>query len=303
MSESSWRHRMREMHAEDTERLLDDLGTDDRSDLEIEADHRAGRLAALREIDPSAGLREELRLRLTGPEADAGALRFQWGDALLDPLEKAVSKAAGTPVELEVTGISQGSTVVHARPVDAAHSESGSDTLGPVVASAADQGVRRFARLLTALEGQRDVREWAGLFDSVEALARSLDRFRLDLGVTWYAADGGIRQADLTRRGIEYAKRLQETRDEDQEIVISGYVTELRGSGMVKVKSGQAHNAPAYEVRIDPEPLMAMRLSLGDNVHLRVCFRRKLDAVGRTRTSEYHYLGTAAEELPFTTEQ
>ncbi|WP_051718054.1 hypothetical protein [Streptomyces megasporus] len=294
---------MRERYSEDRERLLDELGTDDRDDLEIEADHRAGRLAALREIDPSAGLQEELRLRLTGPETEAGALRFQWGDALLDPLEKAVSKAAGTPVELELTGISQGSTVVHARPVAAARPGSDPDTLGAVVASAADQGVRRFTRLLTALEEERDVREWAGLFDSVESLVRSLERFRLDLGLTWYAADGGIRRAGLTRRGIEYTKRLQKTRDEDQEIVISGHVTELRGSGVVKVKSGQAHNAPAYEVRIAPEPLMNMRLALGDNVHLRVCFRRKLDAVGRTRTSEYHYLGTVAEELPLTSEQ
>ncbi|WP_405899365.1 hypothetical protein OG242_19345 [Streptomyces sp. NBC_00727] len=66
---------------------------------------------------------------------------------------------------------------------------------------------------------------------------------------------------------------------------------------MVKVKSGLAQNAAAYDVRVEPEQLYRMRLALGDNVHFRVRYRRKLDAVGRTRVSEYHFLDMAAEEL------
>ncbi|GGT48011.1 hypothetical protein P6B95_19145 [Streptomyces atratus] len=298
MSESIWRQRMRAARAQDPEataRLLDELGTEERSDTEIEADHRRSRLEAMQEYQPGATLQEELCLRLTGPEAEGGALRFQWGNALLDPVEKAVSKAAGTPVELEVTGLSRGSTVVHARPVLSVSPDTG--TLGGPAPTAADKGVRTFVRLLTALEDESDVREWAQLFDSVDALSGALERFRLNLGLTWYAADGGMRQASLTQRGVEYAKRLQSTRDDDQEFTISGRVTELRSSGVVKVKSGLAQNAPAHDVRVEPEQLVRMRLALGDNVHFRVRYRRKLDAIGRTRVSEYHFLGVAAEEL------
>ncbi|GAA3895057.1 hypothetical protein GCM10023084_54760 [Streptomyces lacrimifluminis] len=55
------------------------MGIEDRDDEEIEADHRAGRLAAAREYAPDARLDEELRLRLTGPDTEGGALRFPWG--------------------------------------------------------------------------------------------------------------------------------------------------------------------------------------------------------------------------------
>ncbi|WP_329028370.1 MULTISPECIES: hypothetical protein [unclassified Streptomyces] len=298
MSESSWRRRMRAARAQDpdaTARLLDELGTEDRDAAEIEADHRMSRLEAMREYQPGATLQEELRLRLSGPEAERGALRFQWGNALLDPVERAVSKAAGTPVELEVTGLSRGSTVVHARPVVSVAPDP--ESLGGPVPTAADKGVRAFAQLLTALEEENDVREWAQLFDSVDALSKALDRLQLNLGLTWYAADGGVRQADLTQRGVQYAKRLQATRDDDQEFTISGHITELRSSGVVKVKSGVAQNATAYDVRVEPDQLFRMRLVLGDNVHFRVRFRRKLDAVGRTRVSEYYFLDVAAAEL------
>ncbi|WP_340558894.1 hypothetical protein [Streptomyces sp. GSL17-111] len=298
MSESDWRRRVRQARVDDAERLLEELGTDDREDAEIEADHRVSHLEALREWAPDATLPEELQLRLTGPDTGTGALRFQWGEALLGDVEKVVSEAAGAPVALEITGISRGSTVVHARAVETSRPPT-PDTLTTVGASTADHGVRALTRLLGALEEGGDVREWSKMFDSVEGLAKALDRFGLSLGVTWYAANGDVRRAALTERGVTHAKNLQRTYDADQEMVVSGRVTELRSSGLVKVKSGTAHNAHAYDVRVEPEQLISMRLSLGDHVHFRVLFRRKLDVLGRTRASEYHYRGTEAEDLRF----
>jgi hypothetical protein len=147
------------------------------------------------------------------------------------------------------------------------------------------------------LESESDVREWARLFDAVEALSRALSKYSLDLGVTWYGADGGIRRAQLTERGRRYVDRLRETRDRDQEITISGRITELRESGWVKVKTGTAKNAYAYDVRFEePEVLLRMRPGLGDNVHFRVRFRQRLDSVGIARSTEYTYLGPAAEQ-------
>ncbi|MFD5495085.1 hypothetical protein ACFYY3_15590 [Streptomyces sp. NPDC001812] len=302
MTGDSWRERRRALlrddpaEAERAARLLDQLGTEDRDDEEIEADHRASRPAAAREYAPGARLDEELRLRLTGPDTDGGALRFQWGDALLQPVEHMVSVAAGTPVQLELTGISAGSIVVHARPVTAP-GDADSEALDAPATSAASTGLGTLTTLLDALESEHDVREWARLFDAVESVSRALNRYALDLGVTWYDAEGHVRRARLTERGRNYVRRLRETKDRDQEIIISGRITELRESGLVKVKTGTAKNAPAYDVRFEePEELLRMRPGLGDNVHFRVCFRQQLDSMGIARSTEYTYLGPAAEQ-------
>ncbi|MGW1501232.1 hypothetical protein ACWCQW_22075 [Streptomyces mirabilis] len=303
MTGDSWRERRRQIMGEGPDgttglsaRLLDEMGTEDRDDEEIEAEHRASRLAAAREYAPDARLDEELQLRLTGPDTDGGALRFQWGDALLEPVEHAVSVAARTPVQLELTGISAGSTVVHARPVTLAVAPE-LDALGAPTSSAASTGMSTLTELLAALESESDVREWSRLFDAVETLSRALDKYDLDLGVTWYGADGGMRRARLTERGRRYVERLSETRDRDQSMTISGRITELRESGWVKVKTGTAKNAPAYDVRFEePAELLRMRPGLGDNVHFRVRFRQRLDAVGIARSTEYTYLGPAAEQ-------
>ncbi|MEV0923651.1 hypothetical protein AB0I99_00690 [Streptomyces spongiicola] len=303
----SWRERRRALPdggqaAEITAALLDEMGTDDRDDEEIEAEHRASRLAALREYDPQARLDEELQLRLTGPDTEAGALRFQWGDALLRPVEAALSAAAGTPVQLELTGISAGSTVVHARPVAVAAPQD-SPTLNAPASSTASMGMGTLAKLLNALESQSDVREWAKLFDTVETLSRALGKYGLDLGMTWYNGEGGSRRAQLTERGRSHVERLRATRDRDQEMVISGRITELRESGWVKVKTGTAKNAYAYDVRFEePDELLRMRPGLGDNVHFRVRFRQRLDAVGIARSTEYTYLGPAAEQTSLSVE-
>lgn len=302
MNGDSWRERRRALlrndpaGAERAARLLDQLGTEDRDDEEIEADHRASRLAAAREYAPDARLDEELRLRLTGPDTDGGALRFQWGDALLQPVEHMVSVAAGTPIQLELTGISAGSTVVHARPVTAL-SDADSEVLDAPATSAASTGLGTLTTLLDALESEHDVREWSRLFDAVESVSRALNRYALDLGVTWYDAEGHVRRARLTERGRNYVRRLRETKDRDQEIIISGRITELRESGLVKVKTGTAKNAPAYDVRFEePGELLRMRPGLGDNVHFRVRFRQQLDSMGIARSTEYTYLGPAAEQ-------
>ncbi|KUL27190.1 hypothetical protein [Streptomyces regalis] len=298
----SWRERRRALLANDSAaaeaaaRLLEEMGTEERDDEEVEAEHRASRLAAVREYEPDARLDEELQIRLTGPDTEGGALRFQWGDALLNPVENAVSAAAGTPVQLEVTGISSGSTVVHARPVAPATSPE-PYALDASATSAASTGMSMLADLLAAVESEQDIREWARIFDAVETLARALGKYQLDLGVTWYGADGSMRRAKLTERGRRYVERLRETRDRDQEITISGRITELRESGWVKVKTGTAKNAPAYDVRFEePGELLRMRPGLGDNVHFRVRFRQRLDSVGIARATEYTYLGPAAEQ-------
>jgi hypothetical protein len=217
-------------------------------------------------------------------------------------VEAALSAAAGTPLQLELTGISAGSTVVHARPVAPVASPE-SHTMDAPTASAASLGMSTLTKLLIALESEHDIREWAKLFDSVETLSRALSKYSLDLDVTWYSADGSMRRAQLTERGRDYVERLRETRDRDQVMVISGRITELRESGWVKVKTGTAKNAYAYDVRFEePDELLRMRPGLGDNVHFRVRFRQRLDCVGIARSTEYTYLGPAAEQTSLSLE-
>lgn len=67
--------------AETAARLLEEMGTEERNDEEIEAEHRANRLAAVRAYEPDARLDEELRLRLTGPDTE-GALCVSSGVTL-----------------------------------------------------------------------------------------------------------------------------------------------------------------------------------------------------------------------------
>ncbi|MEV5724287.1 hypothetical protein AB0N50_00415 [Streptomyces pharetrae] len=169
----SWRESRRALlrddpvAAEAAARLLEEMGTEERDDEEVEPDHRAGRLAAVRAYEPGARLDEELRLRLTGRDTEGGALRFQWGDALLNPVENAISVAAGIPVQMELTGISAGSTVVHARPVPSVVLPESSAMDAPPT-SAASTGMQTLTRLIGALEAEQNVREWSRLFDAVE---------------------------------------------------------------------------------------------------------------------------------------
>jgi hypothetical protein len=165
--------------------------------------------------------------------------------------------------------------------------------------SAASTGLHMLTKLLTALESEADVREWARLFDAVDGLARALGKYGLDLGVTWYSADGGMRRARLTERGRRYVERLRETRPRDQEITVSGRITELRESGWAKVRTGTAKNVPAYDVHFEePAELLRMRPGLGDDAHFRVRFRQRLDSVGIARSTEYIYLRPAAGQPP-----
>lgn len=60
---------------------------------------------------------------------------------------------------------------------------------------------------------------------------RALDKYALNLDVTWYGADGGVRSARLGERGRQYVERLRGTLPRDQEITVSGRTTELRESG------------------------------------------------------------------------
>ncbi|MET9398454.1 hypothetical protein [Kitasatospora sp. NPDC002965] len=287
---ADWREQMRRLHGESTARRLHEVGAEDRDDDLVESDLRRANLDYLLRYDPHARADEELQIRLTGENAAAGALQFDWGNALLRPLQDSVSAAAHRQVALELTGFSRGSTVMHVRPRPAPDPEPDFDRLSLAI-SPADAGVRELVNLLRALEDEQDVRAWSEILDPVDAVVKALDRFDLGMGLKWLASDGAVRAATLTARGRAYVARLRETHTAVDVQRLSGRITELRSSGVVRIKAGLSKKSPAWDVKFDdPDQLFAMRLALGDQVRFVVEQRRTFDAMSRTRATDYRFL-------------
>lgn len=285
-----WRDRIRLVHGDSAGRHLDELGAEDRHDDLVESDLRRADLEYQRRFQPDAALVEELQVRLLGEYAEAGALQFDWGDAMLKPLQETVTAAAKQQVRLELTGLSRGSTIMHVRAVTAASAPQ--DGMLPIDTSPADAGVRELINLVAKLEEEGDVQAWGELLGPLDTIAKALDRFGLSMGLTWLTATGDVRTASLTGRGLSYAARLRETHQVTESLRISGYITELRSSGSVKVKMGTARNAQAVDVKFETfDQLVAMRFGLGDHVSFIVEQIRNFDAVNRTRSTQYRFVG------------
>lgn len=274
----------------DTHAWLDRQAPDTRNDDETETDRRRNHLDAIRRYDPSATLVEELTVRLSGDAAGSGALDFEVGDALLKPLEKGVSAVRGRPVKLAVTGLSEGSTVIHVRATpEPADTVSDPDKI-PVDTSEVDLAVRDLLALVNALDTGQPLDRFTRFVADLEDLVKALDRLDLDMALGWHAFDGQTRSARLGEAGRSRFAELMRTRPETGTRTVSGRVTELREAGVFKVKSPGAPNSPAYEVRAEPDELLDMHLQLGDTVHVLVTEERQVDRTGSVRSTSYRFI-------------
>lgn len=294
---TSWRLRALERNRLANRRFFDQLGDAPQSSDEHEAELRRYWLEAARSYDVQAQLEEELTLRLKGEAADNGALDFRIGDALLKPLRDGVSASARKDVELELTGISRGSTVLHVRP--AVHEVANvreSEEFVPVDSSVADPAVRDLLKLVDAAENELDVRQWERIVPGLDGVVEALDRFDLSMDMRWQSLDGDVRSSSLTGRGKSYVRSLRDLDIYRSRSVVHGRITELRESGLVKVKSGPSRKSPAYEVRVDPDSLIDMHLELGMMVSFVVEVLKRKDKIGRERSTEYHFLRMGEEQ-------
>lgn len=290
---TDWRERVRLKHRDRTSTVLAGLDQSPQTELEYETDLRRYRLDALRAYDPDAALGEELRLRVLGAEAH-GTVRFTWGPALMKPVQETVSAAARGEVDLELLGVSQGSTVMHVRPVPVL---APADALpAPVDSSRADAAIRDVLAFTDALEHEEDVRPFQHILDAAARLTEVLDEYDLAVDLRWLAADGTARESRITNTGRQYAARLRRTRETTTRITVSGRITELRESGIVKIKAGPHKTSTAYEVRMASDDLMDMRLVIGQQVSFVVTERRQVDSFDRTHKHEYDFVGRAHEE-------
>ncbi|MFG2951061.1 hypothetical protein [Streptomyces adustus] len=289
---TNWRQRALERNREANARFFADQDAEHLSEDAYEEELRRHWLEAVRHYDPAAQLHEELVVRLRGEAVDRGALDFRIGDALLKPLREGVSAAARKDVELELTGVSRGSTVLHVRPsvpeiVSDAEDE---EDLAVVDSSIADPAMRDFLKLVDAAEKELDVRQWERIVPGLDGVVEALDKFDLAMDMRWFSLDGTVRSSHLSRRGKDYVRSLRNTEVQKSRMGITGRITELRESGVVKIKTGASRTSSAYEVRVDPEALMGMHLELGMTVSFVVEVARKMDRLGRARSTEYRFL-------------
>ncbi|MGP3773230.1 hypothetical protein ACTWJ8_20650 [Streptomyces sp. SDT5-1] len=291
---ATWRQRALERNREANRRFFAEVADPPSSDDQFDEELRRHWLEAARHYDPQAALSEELTVRLRGEAAEQGVLDFRIGDALLKPLRDGVSAAARKDVELELTGLSHGSTVLHVRPkVEASADEEMAEAMGRIDSSTADPAMRDLLKLVDAAENEQDVRQWERIIPGLDGVVLALDKFDLSMEMRWRSLDGAVRSSRLSGRGKEYVRGLRELKTYRSQAVVTGKITELRMSGLVKVKTGSTRRSKAYDVHIEPDDLIDMHLELGVSVSFLVQVVKRMDMIGRERSTEYRFLRVA----------
>lgn len=295
---ATWRQRALERNREANRRFFAEVADPPSSDDAFDEELRRHWLEAARHYDPQAVLSEELTVRLRGEAAEQGVLDFRVGDALLKPLRDGVSAAARKDVELELTGLSHGSTVLHVRPkVEASFDGEGTEeAMGRIDSSAADPAMRDLLKLVDAAENEQDIRQWERIIPGLDGVVLALDKFDLSMEMRWRSLDGAVRSSRLSGRGKSYVRGLRELETYRSNTVVTGKITELRMSGVAKVKTGPTRQSKAYEVQIEPDDLIDMHLELGMSVSFLVQVVKRMDKIGRERSTEFRFVQVAESQ-------
>ncbi|MFF0198006.1 hypothetical protein ACFYT5_34395 [Streptomyces anulatus] len=260
---------------------------------EVDSEQRLNLLKTVREWDPESVLPEELVIRLFGGEAGSGGLRFALGNALLKPLQDGVTASSDEDVDLELIGISAGSTVLHVRPVanrqegeiisdDSSHLLDGQSPTATVMNSLLDA--------VGTLEAEEDVSEWTPMLSSLSRVVSALDKFDLSMQLRWLDTDGGVRSTSLTETGKGYLRQLRKSHGSAFSPVrrsISGWVIELKLSGAAVIKP---ESSPAITVRFEPGEIALTGWRLGERVDLVVEERHRITRRGARSVTDFVYV-------------
>jgi len=267
----------------------------------VDSERRAQWLESVRKWNPEARFPEELVIRLTGTEAGKGGLKFSVGNALLKPLQEGVTASTDEDVELELIGVSSGSTVLHVRPVTHPDDEQGdlpsTEPLGDRPTASHAVGVLLDA--VKTIEAREDITEWTPMLSSLSKLVSALDRFDLSVHLRWFDPDGSVTSSQLSETGKRYVRELRKTHGEAFTRVtrsISGRVTEMKLSGAAVIKPAAT---PAVTVKFEPGVITEVPWKLGDEVHLVVEERTRLARGGGRTITEYLFLNVHGQEGDF----
>lgn len=256
------------------------------TELELEEAARRNGLEARRYYDESATLDEELQVRLRGPLED-GELPFDLGQDLFKPLRDSVNAATSAHIDLALAGVLPGSTVLRIKATATLPADSQSSLLSSDDMSASDHAVRTLLEVIEEAEAEADPRAWPpGLRSNLPKLADVLSEHNLTAEFTWLASSGVIRRTQLSSRGQAFVRRLREHTKRTWELELEGAVAALRQPGWIVVSP--EHGAQV-QVRVDPEELAALRLTLWQHVHLLVEATQTTNMAGE-ETSNYRFL-------------
>ncbi|MFE3990484.1 hypothetical protein ACFXPW_02070 [Streptomyces goshikiensis] len=287
----SWRQRVLQDHRADLNSWLENQDTVELSDDEFESERRANWLNSVRRWNPDAHFTEELIIRLTGSAAGKGGLKFSIGNTLLKPLQEGVTASTDEDIELELVGVSSGSTVLHVHPVLHRESEDEQEFDGQdEVNQSAGQAMAVLFDAMGTVEARADITEWMPMLSSLSRLVSALDRFDLAVQLRWLADDGSVTSAQLSEAGKQYIRELRKTHGDAFTRIrrgIFGHVTEMKLPGTAVIKPPAS---PAVTVKFEPGQITEVPLALGQEVHLIVEERKRLTRGGGRTITEYLFL-------------
>ncbi|MEU0239698.1 hypothetical protein ABZ234_18600 [Nocardiopsis sp. NPDC006198] len=302
----SWRSRAKRRHGEKiNDRLNGLLEEPPLTSDEIETQRRLNLLDSMQSMDPTATLEEELTIRLSG-ESAKGALEVGDSDNLLRPIREIIRGSSSSDVELELFGVSSGSTVLHLRPKKT--SPAFDDTRDEVylnfeTTDSVDFAVREMIKFVDATEEGDGISRWAKKDSTIEGMERfveALDKRDLEAQFTWSATDGTVRSSRLTRRGRENMAKIGQTRATSREEIVRGYVSEIiisETSGKVKIKKSLRKNAPAVLISFSESELRSTPLQIGQEAEFVIRITEHRDQIGRIAKTEVHF-SRLSEEHP-----
>lgn len=248
-------------------------------------------------FDPTAGLQEEVALRLTGQAAEQGSIPDEW-DQLLKHFRNALKDFSPKPLDIRMTGVSAGSTIIHFSDSNAPQvtqdDESPSGIFDRVHQTALADAAQELFKLVEAAEARQEVTEWIDRLDSFERFARELASNELEAGFRHYGSSGRTRGASLSKDGLRYIEAWADTEGGEKRVRVNGRVRELtlyskeNVSGSVRVKAGSARNAQSTTIEFPPSKRgMLETFRLGQLVNLNATRVFTVDRIGREETVKF----------------
>jgi hypothetical protein len=264
---------------------------------------------AIAHYDSRAGLSRWLSLRFTGHYAE-GRMAGQAVEDILSGFRRevegagtATTRAAGL-FKLDLVGFSSGSAILHFAPSETSDLDPGDDSAEGQQSLLAesdqiDEALGVVTDLHAAAENGSDMLRFSGqdaLLRGFKALSDALDKYSLDMEVTWRGRTGQRRTARLSSQGRDYARPYLDRSEITEDVTVTGRVVELDISGSFDVKTGSASNSPRYKIATgSEESLLGLRLELGQTVRVRVRKRTDRNKVGVIFAVRYEFLNLAPE--------
>ncbi|MCP3805339.1 hypothetical protein NLX83_39345 [Allokutzneria sp. A3M-2-11 16] len=306
-SDDSWDRLLDDREAA-AARFFEDLDDDPADDLVHVLDHAI--LDAAQRMDPGAGYSPWLDVHVEGPDVGFGSLDVHVVHELLGPLQAEIDAALPDTAKndltrMELIGIGGGSAVLRLHPKVATREfDGGIDGVSSVV----DSAVRKVLDVHDALENQLNPAaitqlSQPELINKLNKLISVLDNRDLTLELLWRSPTSPRRSSKLTRTGRSYARELLESRLEQHERTIAGYIYEQSLRGTVKLKANPSNKRSAtYEVSVNPEILARLEFRLRNYVQMRVVEIRHRNRLGQLTEATYSFISLVAHEDQLDTE-